>query len=165
MKSEGPELRFKLRGERTPEDDERMRIEAARAVASLIHFPAFDVAEAVGALAFDMTHARAQAVGAIGDSLSLARGALAHSFGSFAIAAETIRARGEEMRAALEAVSRLGSAGAFADGYGFAAARAVAGTAFSLPEPPPRLRARIHFERSCEDDAVPQTVDEPEGVM
>jgi hypothetical protein len=122
MKSEGAELLFKLRGDRTPEDVragvEAMQREVGRAAASFARSSYAGIAEAIGPLAFNLADMRAQAVGAMGDSLSLARAALAHSLGTFVIAAETIRARGEEVRVAVEAAGRLGSVGAFADGYG-----------------------------------------------
>jgi hypothetical protein len=168
MKSEGAELLFKLRGDRTSEGEREMYGECARAAAS---FPQFGAAEALGSFAFDAATLEsfrhtgeqiAEAVAALARTGEALRGAVAHDLDGFAFAVETIRARGAEWHAiALEAGRLIGRAGAFADGYGFAAARAAFGdgcaggcaVAATLKRP-----ARA-------EDAAPQMVDEPEGVM
>lgn len=59
MKSEGPELLFKLRGDRTPEEWGEMRDRAGREVAAaLANSPAFQASAALGSIAFDLTHMR-----------------------------------------------------------------------------------------------------------
>jgi hypothetical protein len=89
MKSEGTELLFKLKADRTPEEWCTLNEEAARAVGSLVlHAPAFDVAAAVGTLAFDLAHTRV------------------HLAFSAALAFESIRHMGEQITLAVAEITR-----------------------------------------------------------
>lgn len=92
MKSEGPELLFKLRGDRRPAEWAEMCERAGREVAAASSSPAFRASAALGALAFDLTQMRAHAAEAF--MLSVAP------------ALESMRLMGEQMAAAFAEITR-----------------------------------------------------------
>jgi hypothetical protein len=91
MKSEGTELIFRLSGDRTPEEWRAVDAEVARAVGSLVlHTPAFDVAAALGSLAFGRAHMRAEVAGAFAFSAALAIDSIRHMGEQMALAVAEI---------------------------------------------------------------------------
>lgn len=123
MKGEGAEPLFKLRRDQTPEEsragDEALLREVAHAASFLAGAPYAGIAEAIGALAFDLADMRASAVGAFAlnaetlESISRAgeqmRGAVAGLMGpdspfaqSVRLARQTVLAFGARSRAIAE---------------------------------------------------------------
>lgn len=124
MKNEGAELLFKLRPGVDLERVERIRGDAARAVASIINAPPrLDVAAAVASIVL------------AGESM---RCAFAADLSAVFVAAEMARGWGAGVAAMLAQAERYGGSGRFAAEY---ARASVTASAFRLPSPPVRVHS------------------------